>query len=80
MQSSFGHDKDDNAQNKAFTIINSLRKICNHPFYFFNYHDSPESKFSSYRYKFKNLEMTSEYQMYKELSKDTYMSKSEMQN
>ena len=75
----FGHDKDEN-HNTAFTIINNLRKICNHPFYFFNYNDSPESKFSSKKYRYKNLEKTSEYQMYKELSKDSFMSKSELQN
>lgn len=42
----WGQEKDEN-HNTAFAIINNLRKICNHPFYFFNYHDNPDSKFSS---------------------------------
>ena len=47
----------DNKKNScvAYIVINNLRKICNHPFLFFNYHLKTDAAFGQKSHNYPNL-------------------------
>lgn len=65
---------DGNSQNVAFTVINNLRKLCNHPFLFFKYHIDPDSLFNSGKHRYTNLENCDEYKLYLKNYKEANLS------
>jgi hypothetical protein len=55
---------------EALAVLNNLRKICNHPYMFFSFMDSPKNEKAGFKADLLKLQCHTEYVHYQKLSKE----------
>ena len=57
--------RNDFSRPEALAVLNNMRKICNHPFIYFNYMESPKGQASNFKTELLKLRCNFEYTTYK---------------